>query len=512
MALRARLAAPSAQAREEWPWHTVRCASVPSSILFAGDRRMEAETYLSSGFGIRVAIEGKHSGWVRFGELAKVWMPGRLKGIQVSRDYGTPFLASTQVYDVRPIPRKWLALDRTADVATRFVQPGMILVTRSGSVGRPTLAYAPHENTLISDDLLRVEAIDERDKGWLYAYLHTPQVRAMIVGAHYGHIIKHVETSHLEALPIPTVDDATAAGFGRRVARILELRNDANRLAEEADGRFADAIGSVKPTAKEHGFVVSAADMLSRRRRLEASYHTPQAAAIFKRFKRWERLGDVTERVWWMKRFKRFYGDDGIPYLSADELFTVNPPQNKRILVDSSDNHRDYFVEPGWIVMACSGQVYGLNGAAALMTEHHENVFFSHDLIRIIANQSRIRAGYLLVTLTHRTHGRPLLVRGAYGTSIPHLDPGDVADFLVVRLDDAEESAIADLAEASAKARAEADVIERDIAQDAGVIVGQFITGTAKAPKTDSAEELQVAAENPAAYGMSESNHWVLRK
>jgi hypothetical protein len=90
---------------------------------------MEAETYLSSGFGIRTAIEAKPLGWASFGDLARVWMPGRLKGIQVSRDNGTPFLAATQVYDVRPIPRKWLALARTYDAQSRFVNQGTILVT-----------------------------------------------------------------------------------------------------------------------------------------------------------------------------------------------------------------------------------------------------------------------------------------------------------------------------------------------------------------------------------------------
>lgn len=439
---------------------------------------MEAETYLSSGFGIRAAIESKTGGWARFGELAKVWMPSRLKGILVSPEYGTPFLTATQVFDIRPVPRKFLAIGKMETATDCFVEDGTILVTRSGSVGRPTLAHAPHRGVVISDDLLRVSVKDTRDYAWLYAYLRAPQVHAMMTGVRYGHIIKHLETPHLEALPIPTVDDNTAADLSRRVSRILTLRNDAYQLAEEADSRFAAAIGSVKPSEKEQSFVVRSSDMTGGRRRLEACYHTPQAAAIFRRFKRWERLGDVTEGVWWMSRFKRFYGDDGLPYLSADELFAVNPPENKRILVDPDDSHRDYFVKSGWIVMACSGQVYGLNGAAALMTEHHENIFFSHDLIRIVPDQSKIRAGYLLVTLTHRTHGRPLLIRAAYGTSIPHLDPGDVANFPVVRLGDAEESAIADLAEASAKARAEADVLEREIAQDAATIIDRFIAQT----------------------------------
>lgn len=124
--------------------------------------------------------------------------------------------------------------------------------------------------------------------------------------------------------------------------------------------------------------------------------------------------------------------------------------------------------------MACSGQVYGLNGAAALMTMHHENIFFSHDLIRIRANPAKLRAGYLLVALTHPTHGRPLLIRAAYGTSIPHLDPGDVSSFPVVRLDKATESTIADLSEEAAQFRAAADVLEREIARDAGEIIDRF--------------------------------------
>lgn len=115
MALRARLVAPPPKPRERWPYHKLKSGTVPASLLFAGERRMEAETYLSSGFAIRAAIEARPNGWVRFGSLASVWMPGRLKGIQVGRDVGTPFLAATQVFDVRPIPRKWLALARTDD-------------------------------------------------------------------------------------------------------------------------------------------------------------------------------------------------------------------------------------------------------------------------------------------------------------------------------------------------------------------------------------------------------------
>lgn len=476
MALRARLAAPQLKPWRVWPWHTLKWGTVNVNQMSVGDRRMEAETYLSSGFGIRLAIEKQRAGWLPFGDLARLWCPPRIKQVFVEPEHGVAYLNTSQVFDVRPFPRKWLAFEKTSKAESRLAKEGTILVMASASPGRSTLVTQAHANAFISHHFMRVEPVSAKQAGWLYGYLRSSQGRAMMSGSQYASIIRHIEPHHVAALPVPTVPDAIAADFGQRLQRILTLRNDAYRLAEEADVHFAQAVGSIKRMQNDAGFIVRAADMSGGRRRLEAAYHVPEAAAVLQRFQRFEPLRDVTERLWWKTRFKRFYGAEGIPYLSADELFTVNPQDTKRILVDPEDSHRDYFVKEGWIVMACSGQVYGLNGAAALMTEHHENVFFSHDLIRIIPDRTKIRAGYLLVTLTHRTHGRPLLIRAAYGTSIPHLDPGDVANFPVVRLGRAEETVIADLAEASAKARAEADALEREIAKDASTIIERFIT------------------------------------
>jgi hypothetical protein len=426
MAERARLSAPHVEPQQEWPWHQLTWTSLSAKLLLSGDRRMEAETYLSSGRGVRLAIENRRFGWQAFERLSSVTLPYRHKGIHVSPEFGTPFLAATQVFDIRPIPRKWLAVEKWSDASDLFTKSGDILVTRSGSVGRAVLATASLDGVLVSDDLLRVAAKDQRQWGWLYAYLRSPQARAMMTGAQYGHIIKHLETSHLNALPVPMVNDERARDFHEQTAAIVDLRNRAYRLTLEAETRFSKALGEIV-SEEETGFSVNASALLSGRRRLEANYHAPLPAAILKRFgemrARVDSLADVTDRVWWMPRFKRFYGDDGIPYLSADELFSINPLESKRILVDPEDSHADYFVKAGWIVMACSGQVYGLNGAAILMTEYHENTFFSHDLIRIIPSSDKIRSGYLLTALTHPEVGRPVLIRAAYGTSIPHLDP-----------------------------------------------------------------------------------------
>lgn len=473
MAFRARLAPPSAAPRTEWPYHDLQWRSVPVSLMLRGERRIDADGWLSSGHGIRTAIEARH-GWDTIGDVADLRMPSRIKQVFVSQEFGVPYLNTSQVFDIRPRPRKFLAASKTTDVAGRQSVQGTILVMRSASPGRCTLVTHAHEGAFISDHFIRVKPREPKIGGWLYAFLRSVPGQAMMTGSQYASIIRHIEPSHLSALPIPRVADKVADDFSGRKERVLALRNQSLQLAEEADALFADAIGAV-PESNDAAFVVSSADLSGGRRRLEAAFYTPRARAIIDRFKTTEPLYSVTDRVWWMTRFRRFYGDSGIPYLSADELFTINPQRSKRILVAPDDSHRDYFVDAGWIVMACSGQVYGLNGSAILTTERHANVFFSHDLIRIVPNRARIRAGYLVVALTHRSLGRPLVIRTAYGTSIPHLDPEDIAACPVVRLDEHIEHAIADRSDASAKARAAADVLDTEIAADATAVVARFL-------------------------------------
>ena len=139
MALRARLS-PAREEQRDWNWHKAKCLALPASALWSGDRRLEAENYLSNGYGHRLALEARLGNRGKLSDFARVWQPSRLKGIIVEQEYGTPFLAATQAFDLRPISRKFLSLERTDASAARFVRPGTILVTCSGSVGRATLA------------------------------------------------------------------------------------------------------------------------------------------------------------------------------------------------------------------------------------------------------------------------------------------------------------------------------------------------------------------------------------
>ena len=158
--------------------------------MVSGERRLDAENYLASGFGIRLAIEKQPDGWVRFGQLADAWAPPRIKQVFVAREHGTPYLNTSQVFDVRPSPRKWLARERTSKAEDRMASAGTILVMASASPGRATLVTKAHEAAFISHHFMRIEPTQAKLAGWLYGFLISRAGQAMLKGSQYASITR----------------------------------------------------------------------------------------------------------------------------------------------------------------------------------------------------------------------------------------------------------------------------------------------------------------------------------
>ena len=72
-------------------------------------------------------------------------------------------------------------------------------------------------------------------------------------------------------------------------------------------------------------------------------------------------------------------------------------------------------------------------------------------------------------------------------TSIPHLEPADVEQIRIVRLDAAVEREIADAAEEAARLRDEANQLDNGISADADRVIELFLAeGIADRPATGS--------------------------
>ena len=452
-------------------------------MLGRGERRMEAETYLTDGYGLRTSIEARDTGWSRLGGLASVWQPSRLKGIVVDREYGVPFLAAGQVFERRPAPRKWLSMAKTPDASSRLLEQGTILISCSGNVGRVTIAHHPHLGRLISHDLLRIIPSDQTLSGWLYAYFRTSQFRMIATAERYGHAVKHLEIPHLNALPVVLVEKAISDRFQADVARVFRLRDQSHQLIEQAESRFTAAVGLDTVVNADLPFFVRVRALLQGRRRLDAFHFNVSAASIEEAYqanaRQVDSLADLSENIWWPSRFSRVFGPDGTPYVSAEDLFNLNPAVTKRVYAGLVANRDDYFLDPDWLVLVRSGQIYGLNGSVRMVGSRLTRFFVSEDLIRISPRKELIRPGYLLCALSHPVLARPLVIRNAYGTSVPHLEPADVGTVPIPRFTPEVENYIADRIDTAVQLEAEADDLEDRLTAEAEQIVTMFIRGAA---------------------------------
>ena len=443
---------------------TAPSVTLPLSEIAAGDRRLDAEVYLSDGFTVRRAIRDSLLAVSPLGQLARVWQPSRLKGIRVDREHGAPFLAATQVFDIWPTPRKWLAPSKIPDISDRYVAPGCILITRSGTVGNVIIAYSAHAKRVISDDLLRVEIEDDPSlRSYLYTFLRTRFGRTMMRGSHYGNVIKHLEVSHLEQIPVPVLPRLRDE-IHNLVGSVFAARDAAYRLDMTARRRFAEAMSDQPEVPPEGGYIVQASRLFQGRRRLEAFAHSPAAQLVARTYERnaesIDGLGQIA-RVVLPDRFKRIYGERGTTYLDSGPVFKVNPGLSKFLTPATPIDLDTYMVKRGWLLMARSGQIYGINGQAILADRWHEGKAITEHIIRIVPDDT-VRPGYLQTVLSHPTLGKPLVVSHAYGTSVPELAVEDIEGLPIPRLAVQQEEEIADAAERASELRMKANDEENE--------------------------------------------------
>jgi hypothetical protein len=235
--------------------------------------------------------------------------------------------------------------------------------------------------------------------------------------------------------------------------------------------------------------------MLGRSRRLDAACFNPIARSVVGAFKAHARsiqpLSDLIDRVFVPGRFKHVYGDGGTPYLDSADILEVAPDVTKHVLSLTSSKQVGYQVEPNWLLMPCSGQVYGNIGHVVMATEWHSGKVLSNHILRIVTKQATARSGYLHCVLGHPTLGRPMVVCFAFGSSVPELSPEDIGTIPVPRLGGDLESEIASLMETAADYRTQADETEESIATEAEAILDRFLAGDAQdvvaSPWVDSA-------------------------
>lgn len=482
MAQSARLVAPVPPlAPGVWPHHEVTQKSVPLHLLWKGNRRFEAESYIASGYGIRLAMEARAAGWKKIGQVAEPWTPPRIKSVLVDEEFGVPYLNTSQVFSVRANPRKWLSAEKTKSFTERLSEPGTILILASASPGRTTVTLNAHKRAIISHHFIRLTIKDESLKGWIYAYLSSQQGRAISTASQYGAIIQHIEPKQLADLPIPIVQPKIAARFQRKFEKIQKLRNEADELTKKAEKLFEDEIGKIETQIQATGYQVDSSEFAGRRR-LDAAAHSPIKECIYQHFQskklRVEKLSSLGWGAWVPNRYKRIPASDGVDYFDSANLLETNPIPTKRFMDNGFGDEFGGRVRKGWVLIPSSGQVYGIIGQATLCSSTFDEQVFSNHVIRLAPkDKPKISGGYLTVALSHPLLGRPLIKSLPFGSSVPEIAVRDLENVEVVRLPPKIEDRISSLAEKASENLGLSNQLENEMAAEAGKLVDRFLEG-----------------------------------
>ena len=218
-------------------------------------------------------------------------------------------------------------------------------------------------------------------------------------------------------------------------------------------------------------------------RRLEGNFHNPVARsaeeAVCAGAVSVDTVGRLVDRVFVPGRFDHVYGDGGTPQLDSAQILEVAPDVEKFVLSLRGEKEAGYMVDKGTLLIPCSGQLHGIIGSVVLANDWHEGKVLTNHMLRIVPKtEPTIRAGYLQAVLAHPRLGRPRVLRCAYGSSVPELDPSDILSVTIPRLRRATENRIADAMEEAAQWRADADQLEDHISAEDEDHLMRFLSGS----------------------------------
>ncbi len=189
---------------------------------------------------------------------------------------------------------------------------------------------------------------------------------------------------------------------------------------------------------------VSASDIMSEGTRLTGGFHLSEDQQAVARLRELGRkatpLGDLCPPggVFRGPIFKRIYAagpEYGRPYVSGNALLQADVRPSAFLSFRLGSVLDLLMLQPGMILVTCSGMNLG---RAIWARGDFDRLCGTHDLIRVRPDSARVPPGYVHAFLASR-FGHAWIRKQIYGGNIKHVEPEQLADIPVPRLDAAME-------------------------------------------------------------------------
>lgn len=178
-------------------------------------------------------------------------------------------------------------------------------------------------------------------------------------------------------------------------------------------------------------------------------------------------------RIFYEGRFARNYvqnADHGVPFFTASDMTLANLQGLRLLSKKKSPNLSVLQVHSGWTLMSRSGTI----GRMVYARGEMEGMSASDDIIRIIADQSEVRPGFLFAFLSGHL-AQAMIAQRTYGSVIQHIEPHHIADLPIPLPDKAFAERIHALVESAAGKRTKAALLLQDAAKYFDNLAGPMI-------------------------------------
>ncbi|TAE19376.1 MAG: restriction endonuclease subunit S [Bacteroidetes bacterium] len=171
-----------------------------------------------------------------------ITLPTRFKRNYVeNKEYGMLLIGGKQITELAPSTEKYISITANSKQLQKElrIKENTILITRSGTIGKTTLAPKYWENWIPSDHIIRINTISNELAGFIYLWLASEYGQALVKRYTYGAVIDEVEPLHLAQVPIPLLKDKD------KQKKINDLVLEANQYRTKAFEFEREAINMV---------------------------------------------------------------------------------------------------------------------------------------------------------------------------------------------------------------------------------------------------------------------------
>lgn len=419
----------------------VKYCTVSLSDVVSRGKRLEASVFDVEAKQARAKVEhGKYPTKMICGAngLASSYVCGRFKRIWLEKS-DLPIYQPSSITDIYPNPDGYLSSRTKTNIDDLRVHSGQVLMTCSGTIGKVSYVSKTLDNQIFSHDLLRIDAKNRDDAGYIYAYLKSVTGNKILLTNSYGAVITHIEPEHLAEVPIPDAPWPLKKRINALIVDSYKLRDQSNDLLDEATDLLVQElqlpdindfeVALYRENAGVDTFSVKLSNLSGR---ADASYHVPIVNAIVNHLEQHASMvtkvgnKNISKEIILPGRFKRVYVDEGYGrvFIGGKQLLELDPSNKKYLsLVHHGDRiSKQLELHENMILITCSGTI----GKVALVGKHWDGWTANQHIIRIVPANENI-AGYLSVFLSSE-YGYTLITRYIYGSVVNEIDDNHVAN------------------------------------------------------------------------------------